>query len=36
MIGLGTIINTAAVIIGGIAGVLLKKGLKQSMQDILM
>lgn len=36
MIGLGTIINTAAVIAGGILGLCLKKGMKQSVQDTLM
>lgn len=36
MIGLGTILNTAAVIVGGLIGLCLKKGLKQQMQDILM
>lgn len=36
MIGLGTLINTIAVILGGILGVCLKKGMKQKMQDTLM
>ena len=36
MIGLGTIINTLAVIVGGVLGLLLKKGIPQRMQDILM
>ena len=36
MIGLGTIINTAAVILGGLIGICLKKGMKQKMQDTLM
>lgn len=36
MIGLGTIVNTAAVIVGGGIGLLLKKGLKDSLQDSLM
>lgn len=36
MIGLGTIINTAAVVVGGLIGMRLKSGLKKSMQDILM
>ena len=36
MIGLGTIINTIAVIAGGVLGVVLKKGIPQRMQDILM
>ena len=33
---IGTIINTGAVIAGGIAGLCLKNGLKQKTQDILM
>ncbi len=33
---IGTIINTAAVIAGGLAGLCLKNGLKQKTQDILM
>lgn len=36
MIGLGTIINTAAVICGGLIGLRLKSGLKKNVQDILM
>lgn len=36
MIGLGTIINTLAVIAGGVMGVFLKKEIPQRMQDILM
>ncbi len=36
MIGLGTIINTAAVICGGLVGLRLKNGLKKNVQDILM
>lgn len=36
MTGLGTIINTAAVVAGGLIGMGLKHGLKKSMQDILM
>lgn len=36
MFGLGTIINTAAVIVGGLVGMCLKNGLKKNMQDILM
>ena len=36
MIGLGTIINTIAVIAGGLIGLVLKKGMKQKMQDTLM
>lgn len=36
MIGLGTIVNGAAVIIGGIAGLLFKKGMQQRFQDTIM
>lgn len=36
MIGLGTLINGAAVIVGGILGLIFKKGLKQRFQDTLM
>ena len=36
MIGLGTIINTIAVIAGGMIGIFLKKGMKQKTQDTLM
>lgn len=36
MFGFGTIINTAAVIAGGIAGVVLKKGILENCQKILM
>ena len=36
MIGLGTIINTLAVIAGGMIGLCLKNGLKKNLQDILM
>ena len=36
MRGLGTLINTFAVIAGGLLGMCLKNGMKQSMQDILM
>lgn len=36
MIGLGTIINTLAVIGGGIIGLLLKNGLKKELQESLM
>ena len=35
MIGLGTIINAATVIAGGMVGLMLKKGLKQHFQDII-
>ena len=36
MFGLGTIINTLAVVIGGAIGLFIKTGLKESMQDSLM
>ena len=36
MIGLGTIINTAAIILGGIAGGLFGKRLTERYQDTLM
>ncbi len=36
MIGLGTIINTAAVVVGGLLGILLKKGIAQRFEKILM
>lgn len=36
MIGLGTIVNAAAVIIGGSIGLLLKRGIKASLQDSLL
>lgn len=36
MIGLGTIINTAAVIIGGVLGLLLKSGIAKRFEKILM
>ncbi|MGN0307826.1 MAG: DUF554 domain-containing protein [Lachnospiraceae bacterium] len=36
MIGLGTLMNTAAVIAGGLLGLCFKKGLKKRLQDILM
>ena len=36
MIGLGTIVNTAAVIVGGLLGLLLKKGVAEKFQKILM
>ncbi|MBR5800119.1 MAG: DUF554 domain-containing protein [Lachnospiraceae bacterium] len=36
MIGLGTLINTAAVIVGGIIGLCLKNGIKKELQDIMM
>ena len=36
MIGLGTLVNVAAVIIGSFAGMVVKGGLKQRFQDILM
>lgn len=36
MIGLGTMINTAAVVVGGLLGLLLKKGIAQKFEAILM
>ena len=36
MIGLGTIINVAAIIIGGLCGLFLGRGVKVRYQDILM
>lgn len=36
MIGLGTIINTTAVIVGGLLGMLLKKGIAKRFEKILM
>lgn len=36
MIGTGTIVNVLAVIIGGCIGMLFNKGMKKSLQDILM
>lgn len=36
MFALGTIVNTIAVIIGGITGMLLKNGLKQRFQDTIL
>ncbi len=36
MIGLGTIINTAAVVVGGLLGLLIKKGFAQRFEKILM
>ncbi len=33
--GIGTIVNTAAVILGGIIGLLLKKGINKRLQDII-
>lgn len=36
MIGLGTIVNTGTVLLGGTVGLLIKKGLKESLQDSLM
>ena len=36
MIGLGTIINTLAVVLGGILGLFLKSGIKPRFQQILM
>ena len=36
MFALGTIVNTIAVIVGGITGMVFKNGLKQRFQDIIM
>lgn len=36
MIGLGTIVNTAAVIVGGLLGMALKKGIAERFEKILM
>ncbi|MBN2221921.1 MAG: DUF554 domain-containing protein [Vallitaleaceae bacterium] len=36
MIGIGTLINTAAVLVGSAIGVFLKNGIKKATQDILM
>lgn len=36
MIGMGTIVNTVAVIVGGLLGMLIKGGLKQRYQETLM
>lgn len=36
MIGLGTIANTAAVIVGGFIGLVFKKGIKEEIQDSIM
>lgn len=36
MIGLGTIVNTAAVVVGGLFGLLLKNGIAQRFEKILM
>lgn len=36
MIGLGTLINTGAVLTGGLIGMVCKRGLRQNLQDILM
>ena len=36
MIGLGTIANTAAVILGGVLGLLLKNGIAKRFENILM
>jgi uncharacterized membrane protein YqgA involved in biofilm formation len=36
MVGLGTLINTGAVIVGGLAGLIIKNRLKQNIQDSLM
>ena len=36
MIGIGTIVNVAAVIVGGLLGLLFKKGLKERFREIMM
>ncbi|MDE5993362.1 MAG: DUF554 family protein [Oscillospiraceae bacterium] len=36
MIMLGTIVNAAAVVIGGGAGMIIKKGLKEDFRDSMM
>ena len=36
MIGLGTLINTAAVAVGCLLGMLFKKGISEQVQNILM
>lgn len=36
MVGLGTIVNVLAVIVGGLVGLLFKKGLKERFREILM
>lgn len=36
MIGLGTLVNTAAVVVGGLLGLLLKKGIAKKFESILM
>lgn len=36
MHGLGTIVNTAAIILGGIIGIIFKKGMKDELQQMLM
>ena len=36
MIGLGTIVNTAAVVLGGGLGLLLKNGIAKKFETILM
>ena len=36
MIGLGTLINTAGVIVGGLIGLKLKNGIRKNLQDIMM
>jgi len=36
MIGLGTIVNTLAVVLGGVLGVILKKGIAERFEKILM
>lgn len=36
LIGLGTVVNTAAIIAGGVAGSFIRNGLKQRFKDIIM
>ena len=36
MIGLGTLINTAAVVFGGLLGLMLKNGVAKNFESILM
>lgn len=36
MFGLGTILNTLAVVAGSVVGIVARKGFKQRFQDILM
>ena len=36
MFGLGTVVNTAAIIVGGLLGLLLKNGIAKKFESILM